>query len=413
MDFCSICIENFNKRSRKRVTCTKCLQDICTSCIKRYILDLNDVPQCMNCKCGYTSDFLCQFFSNKFYNNELRESQVDLFYNMEKSKLVETAEEMEEEKQKQRVLNNILDKIDNCEDWLEKDRLRAQYNELRYGKPKTKDRKKVRRCCPANDCRGFLNENWICGICENKTCSKCNCIKLKEHECNKDDVESYEAIKKDTRSCPTCGFGIFKISGCSQMYCTSCHTCFDWVTMRICTGAIHNPHYFEYMRQNKKHLPRQEGDIPGTCVSANSITQLKSRYEAEFLEYFRFFNHLRAVDMVRYSSNIDQDELKFLRKQYLKKKIDESEWKKNLKRLLKKKEKNTEMNQILEMFCTAGGAILNNTRKETDELNMIELDNLKTYTNKQLEMLSKKFKNNVLYIEYINSQLRSYYVDLY
>lgn len=40
------------------------------------------------------------------------------------------------------------------------------------------------------------------------------------------------------------------LSNCDQMWCVSCNTAFNWKTLRIMNGTIHNPHYFEFMRRN-------------------------------------------------------------------------------------------------------------------------------------------------------------------
>lgn len=419
MEVCAICVENFNKRKRKQVDCSKCQMSICAECVKTWILTTNDVPQCMNCKCGYTSDFLCGIYSNKFFNGELRDSQVNLFYDTEKSKLVATAQEMEEERLRNKKIKELRDKLNKMPysySYPMRDRRRELENELhelRYGKKKVREKSTVNRSCPDNDCRGFLNQAWKCGICEKNTCSKCYCIKKKEHICNQEDIDTFEMLKKDTKQCPNCNYGIYKISGCSQMYCTECHTCFDWGTLRICTGAIHNPHYFEYMRKQKKNLPRQPVDIPGTCLSIHTITSINSKHEAMFLEFFRFFNHIRDVDMRRFPIALPENELNQMRKDYLRNRIHEKEWKKKLKSILKKKEKNTEMTQILEMFCTAGSSILNNLNKHNSDIVLEELEEIKKYTNEQMEKLSSKYKNNVLYITTQGNQLRSQYLDLY
>ena len=417
MDSCGICIEKFNKRTRKKVECSKCNMEICSECIKRYILDLNDVPQCMNCKCGYTSNFLCDIYSNKFFNGDLRDCQVELFFSTEKSKLAATAEQMEEDRLKQLRLDEIQKQMyqfrGNRYNSKKYRDLQDEYDQLRYGKKRVREKSRVTRSCPDNDCRGFLNQAWKCGICEKSTCSQCYCIKEKDHTCKKEDIDTFELLKSDTKQCPKCNFGIYKVSGCSQMYCTECHTCFDWNTLRICTGAIHNPHYFEYMRKNKQHLPRQPGDIPGTCLSVHTITNYQSKHQAMFLEYFRFFNHIRAVDMTRFSIILPEGELDELRRDYLQNIIDESQWKKKLKNILKKKEKNVEMNQVLEMFCTAGSSILNNLNNNNSDDILHELEEFKKYTNEQLDKLSCKYKNNVLYIVSDGTRLTSRYLDLY
>ena len=90
--------------------------------------------------------------------------------------------------------------------------------------------------CSKEDCRGYLNNEWKCGVCDTFTCSKCNINivgTIDNHECNKEDVETFSLLKKDTKSCPKCNTSIFKIDGCDQMWCTQCHTAFSWRTGRI------------------------------------------------------------------------------------------------------------------------------------------------------------------------------------
>ena len=56
---------------------------------------------------------------------------------------------------------------------------------------------------------------------------------IKEHKCNEDDINTAKLLKKDTKYCPKCNFGITKISGCDVMFCTQCNTSFNWKTMEI------------------------------------------------------------------------------------------------------------------------------------------------------------------------------------
>jgi len=114
--------------------------------------------------------------------------------------------------------------------------------------------------CSRNGCNGFLSTAWKCRVCDLYTCKDCHEPKDDQHECNPDTVKSVEQIKSDSRPCPRCHSLIYKINGCDQMFCTSCHTPFSWRTGKIELGRVHNPHYYEYQRQ-RGQLNREIGDI--------------------------------------------------------------------------------------------------------------------------------------------------------
>ena len=126
--------------------------------------------------------------------------------------------------------------------------------------------------CPATDCRGMLSTQYKCGICDLYTCKECHeLIKNDEdgHTCDPNNVESAAAIKKETKQCPGCHNRIYRSEGCTQMWCTGCHTAFDWRTgKKVLSERLHNPHWQEYQRSiNKGAIPRAPGDIPcgGLC----------------------------------------------------------------------------------------------------------------------------------------------------
>ena len=123
-----------------------------------------------------------------------------------------------------------------------------------------KERKQFIMKCPGDDCRGFLSTQYKCDICKINVCPKCRAIKTEGHECKKEDIESTELIKKETKGCPQCGIPIFKISGCDQMWCIECKVAFSWRTGKIETGNIHNPHYYQW-RRNQGNAVRNPGDL--------------------------------------------------------------------------------------------------------------------------------------------------------
>ena len=58
--------------------------------------------------------------------------------------------------------------------------------------------------CQVSECNGYINHKWECGICGTKICSKCYCLKTKDHKCNPDDIESIKFMKESAKPCPNC-----------------------------------------------------------------------------------------------------------------------------------------------------------------------------------------------------------------
>lgn len=108
--------------------------------------------------------------------------------------------------------------------------------------------------CSNGTCKGLVDNNYKCQLCRHVYCKDCfkditNVSSTEKHVCNPDDVLTAQEIMNSTKPCPNCGTRIFKISGCSQMFCTHCHTGFDWNTGKIITSNFHNPHRLEWLRE--------------------------------------------------------------------------------------------------------------------------------------------------------------------
>jgi hypothetical protein len=82
----------------------------------------------------------------------------------------------------------------------------------------TVERQEFIKSCPDTNCRGFLSSQWKCGICEKWACNLCHEIKGDArdavHTCNPETVATVALLQNDTRPCPKCRTGIFKIDGC-------------------------------------------------------------------------------------------------------------------------------------------------------------------------------------------------------
>lgn len=107
--------------------------------------------------------------------------------------------------------------------------------------------------CSKPDCEGIVKADTMsCAICETIYCNDCLAVKLDDHTCNKEDVKTAKEILENTKPCPKCATLIYKIDGCDQMWCVSCHTAFSWNSGIIQIGNIHNPHYYQWLNQRKR-----------------------------------------------------------------------------------------------------------------------------------------------------------------
>ena len=161
-----------------------------------------------------------------------------------------------------------------------------------------KKKKEFVRACPVNGCTGFLSSQWKCGVCETWTCKDCMEVigkdKEAEHVCNPDVLASAQLLKKETKPCPSCSAAIYKISGCDQMWCTQCKVAFSWKTGLKVSGTIHNPHYYQWQRQNGGNVQNPGaiacGGLPGWGMFGSIMKYFRvpnSKCKIErFLRYF-------------------------------------------------------------------------------------------------------------------------------
>ena len=69
------------------------------------------------------------------------------------------------------------------------------------------------------------------------------------------------------------------VHNCSQMFCTECHASFDWNSLRLNNGAIHNPHAAAWMRENRGRA-REVGDIQcGRELDLNIAVDVVQHFE--------------------------------------------------------------------------------------------------------------------------------------
>jgi hypothetical protein len=254
------------------------------------------------------------------------------------------------------------------------------YGTVRHadGAARVKTEKQFIHKCPSESCAGFLNTSWTCGLCETKACKHCREVVTdpEAHVCNPDTVETVKAIAKEAKPCPKCGTQISKISGCDQMWCIQCKTAFSWNTGRIETSVIHNPHYFQWMRESGKEIARR--DIPGD--GCNVEYRLDQLYRTLGTTYVR---KLTQIDMTRRHfaqttvrglqtslREYEQDEWRRkLRVLRLINEINEDDWKIKLQRKEKAYHKERAQMQLFDMYCNVTRDIVAQLLEDKSEEN--------------------------------------------
>lgn len=387
---CDICCEVL----KKPITCGICNFTACYKCFSKFMIECTVMPKCMKCEKPWTRKHLVDSFGQYYVSHTYKKKREDVLFDIEKAMLPDTqpiAVRLKQMKQLQREiekkqfvcaeLRSTINRLDmgilnsEFEEFLEnrknlymqihehaEDCRALQSRRDRLTTTSLRNEKKANSLvlkCPSENCRGYVNMRKMeCELCSIKMCRECHEVLSKpvgldkgtplEHECNPATVASVKLIAKDTRNCPSCKAMIHKIDGCDQMFCTQCHTAFSWRTGEISMGRVHNPHYYEYLRQSG-NTAREMGDIPcgGLPRLPYGIIHKNPKYSIihqrvahiELYEIPRLQHDLNTVD-----GNLD------LRVMYLNEEIDLVNFKREIYRREKKLEKKREILTILNTF---------------------------------------------------------------
>ena len=309
---CKICCELYNKSKHKPIICPKpdCNFDCCSSCFKTYILDNCLNPICMNCKTSLSDLFIVQNINKSFYNGVFKKNLAVKLLESEKSKMPETMPfvQMRLKLYKERDNQNELKtRVNALESELRHTKAliwRSERRIMNYAQGIDPDQEGAAEeqnqetnshvfimPCRNQTCRGFLNKKYKCEICECHTCPHClefmgspDSDSYINHKCKEENVESAKMIKKDTKPCPKCGTRIHKIDGCDQMWCTECKVAFSWRKGTIEKGNIHNPHYYQWLKNDTGNIQRNPLDV--ICGGLQDFR----RISVNFRRFYNFIN---------------------------------------------------------------------------------------------------------------------------
>ena len=430
---CFICTDEIKVRN-PTVKCQYCEFEACRSCCERYILD-QTIAKCMNNDCDkeWTRKHVAQNFTKTFLTGAWKKNREKVLFDKEKALLPATQGQVQNSIEKDEIameIKKVNEEIKNIK--IQYSRLMDKKNQLHQAnnrlhsnnnytlKGTNLEKTNYVRACPDGDCRGYFNGSWKCGLCDKTTCSKCHVIIQadQDHECNKDDVETANLLKKDTRPCPTCSTGIFKIDGCDQMWCTQCHTAFSWRTGRI-ENAIHNPHYFEWVRKNGQQANfGQDNYICGQEFNHDVWNHIRRKInifemniseeqELKIESIIRNLLHFKYSELRRYRVTADHEDNTELRIKYLRNLMTNEEFAKKIQQSNKSYEKKKELSQILSLFERVSSEIIlrlaqntDNWTRQTINENIVsrdlkqtiaEINGIIQYTNQALTELSQTY----------------------
>ncbi len=478
-ELCGICMDNYTPIIKKKIVCKYCKADSCSKCIERYLLDRHEDAHCLHCRVNYNDATLHEICTKTYVQQVYFKHRQEVLINRERANLpglqdiaIDERRKRDNELKIQEIKNDInalekerdiimteynriytdyytkiAAKVDVSgirkllDDTLAKsEKIRVQITTKRddinrikwpaaYGlptnsgaaKPEEEKKKFIRRCTREN-CQGFLSTAWKCGICEYYSCSKCFVTKTKKyddpHECKKEDIETADMIKKDSKPCPNCGEFIMKVSGCDQMYCISCQTPWSWTTGKVVTsGPIHNPHYYEWMKRNGGAAPRNPADIP--CGGYPTGWELRRMPRGMpnntaniFYEFHRICQELQDISERTYRSHIDQTTTNNINVKFLLGDFDEKHWGQLLGKNEKKRKRDQEVQEIFAAFRMVAVELINRVQNYRSEDNRI-----RTFTElpvKEAEKFLEDLKVEIdALIKMINDALRNVSISYY
>ena len=409
----------------------------------------------MNCNIVFERSSLSDRLGAQFMAKQYRDCRAIIVYDREKVYFPETQELVEEYRLRNQA-KEIRKELKNAKESKQDEEiieylsiqlkaLTVRLKEFKKNDDELEEKeKKPKRTyilpCTHADCKGTLideqrnnHENYVCAICDGITCSKCKMgLQQDTHTCDPDILKTVKMMEKSSKPCPKCNSMIQKISGCNQMFCVVCKCVFDWATLRIEKGFMHNPHYLDWKRQNRDEIVQDIDDLDPNVQCVNLSVEIglmiehninvrvaeklipnvvdnlpKDSYNVQIKKdkrlgryvcnMIRFVINFREYSIPRMESNYDINSNRDLRLKFLTNEMNEEEFKTLIQRRDKKLSSQHEYCQILQTFVDGMndivmGYLMLETRSPEQMLKMINsIVAIDLYVNEALKKVSYSY----------------------
>jgi hypothetical protein len=361
----------------------------------------------MNCRHTLDRRFMTHHFPRSFITMEFKKHRADVLLERERSLFPETMARVQNDLLQERLLAEItLVEQKRRELTNELARVRYQLYRAQHPGPQGENKKPVSvRPCTREDCRGYLDEQTgECGLCRNTTCLECNVAREKEeHVCRQEDKDTWVLIRSSSKPCPGCSARIHRISGCRQMWCPVCHSAFDYITGKMETGVIHNPHYFEYLHRTGAEAQANHHD--GVVMPQGGILRLQRAVKQQpdreaWYQFYRAIAHVRHIEMPK---RRDATRLPFhettldLRKQFMRNQLDETIYKKRIQEREKKWLKDKDLFTVMETFVEVGTDLVQSLCHEEEpdvwQVKAVQRSSLRVFFNDSVQDINFQYQS--------------------